>query len=134
MSCLFCRIVAGEIPAKRVYEDENDFTEIEAWARVTSNAGGDSYPDVWIDRERSIHPQLASGRVGPAGTADAKPVARLVAEARLVTAGLVPAPESIAPYRHALVVSTYEIVTVLEGDQPAVRSTWRSGLSGTRAS
>jgi histidine triad (HIT) family protein len=22
MSCLFCRIVAGEIPAKRVYEDE----------------------------------------------------------------------------------------------------------------
>jgi len=23
MSCLFCRIVAGEIPAKRVYEDEH---------------------------------------------------------------------------------------------------------------
>jgi histidine triad (HIT) family protein len=23
MSCLFCRIVAGEIPAKRVYEDDN---------------------------------------------------------------------------------------------------------------
>ena len=22
MSCLFCKIVAGEIPAKRVYEDE----------------------------------------------------------------------------------------------------------------
>jgi hypothetical protein len=96
----------------------DDFTDIEAWARVTNNAGGDSYPDVWIDRERSTHPQRASGRVGPSGTAESKPLARMVVEARLVSAGLVPPPGSIAPYRHALVVSTYEIVNLIEGNQP----------------
>ena len=97
----------------------DDFTEIEAWARVTSNAGGDAYPDVWIDREQSTHPQHASGRVGPAATGDTKSLARLVVDARLVTAGQVPTPESIAPYRHALVVSTYEVVSVVEGDGPS---------------
>ncbi len=96
----------------------DDFTEIEAWARVTSNAGGDAYPDVWIDREQSTHPQHASGRVGPAATGDSKSMARMVVDARLVSAGQVPTPESIAPYRHALVVSTYEIVNVVEGNQP----------------
>ena len=100
----------------------DDFTEIETWARVTNNAGGDSYPDVWIDRENSAHSQRASGRVGPAaGAGESKPLDRLVIDARLVTAGLVPTPESIAPYRHALVVSTYEIVTVIAGDQSGSR-------------
>jgi len=96
-----------------------DFTSIEAWARVTTNAGGDSYPDIWIDRDRSPHPQLASGRIGPLA-ADAPPVAagRVVVEGRLVGVSVVPTPESIAPYRHALVVNRYEIVKVIEG-QPA---------------
>ncbi len=93
----------------------DDFTGIEAWARVTHNARGDSYPDVWIDRERSPHPQRASGRVGPAGTPQQARADRLVVEARLVTAGQVPTPESIAPYRSALVVNTYEIVHLVEG-------------------
>ena len=95
-----------------------DFTAIDGWARVTSNAGGDSYPDVWIDRAQSPHPMLASGRVGPAGASTSRAEAlpeRVVVEARVVSAGAVPAPESIAPYRHALVVSRYEIVKVVEG-------------------
>lgn len=94
----------------------DDFTNIEAWARITRNAGGDAYPDVWIDPVNSTHPQRASGRVGPPGTVADKPPDRLVVEARLLTAGLVPTPESIVPYRHALVVSTYEIVNVIQGD------------------
>jgi hypothetical protein len=99
-----------------------DFGAIEAWARVTSNTGGDSYPDVWIDRDRSPHPQLASGRIGPAATASntAAPD-RLVVDARVVGVSVVPTPESIAPYRNALVVNRYEIVNVLEG-QPADRA------------
>ena len=92
-----------------------DFTAIEAWARVTANAGGDSYPDVWIDRSASPHLQRASGRVGPAASAAAVDADRLVVEARLVTAGEVPTPESIAPYRNALVVHVYEIVSLVEG-------------------
>ena len=96
----------------------DDFTAIEAWTRVTSNAGGDSYPDVWIDRDQSPHPMLASGRVGPAAASTSRaeaPPDRVVVEARVVSAGAVPTPESIAPYRHALVVSRYEIVNIVEG-------------------
>jgi hypothetical protein len=93
-----------------------DFTAIEAWARVTSNTGGDSYPDVWIDRARSPHPQLASGRIGPAGPPrPAVAPDRIVVDARVAGVGEVPTPESIVPYRHALVVNRYEIVKVLEG-------------------
>jgi hypothetical protein len=32
-----------------------DFTHVESWARVTNNARGDLYADVWIDRESSQH-------------------------------------------------------------------------------
>ncbi len=92
-----------------------DFTAIEQWARVTGNGAGDSYPDVWMDRAASPHLQRASGRVGPAAAASVAP-GRLVVDARLVTAGVVPTPESIAPYRHALVVNVYEIVRVVEGN------------------
>jgi hypothetical protein len=96
-----------------------DFTTIEAWARVTDNGAGDSYPDVWIDRAASPHLQRASGRVGPAVAASRVAPDRLVVDARLVTAGDVPSPESIAPYRNALVVNVYEILDVVEGAPPA---------------
>jgi hypothetical protein len=95
-----------------------DYTSIEAWARVTSNTGGDSYPDVWIDRDKSPHPQLASGRIGPLASAAPVEAGRVVVEGRLVGTSVVPTPESIAPYRNALVVNRYEILEVIEG-QPA---------------
>ena len=96
-----------------------DFTAIEAWARVTNNAGGDSYPDVWIDRDKSPHPQLASGRIGPATAQASAPAPdRIVVEGRIVGVSEVPTPESIAPYRNALVVNRYEIVNVVEGTPP----------------
>jgi hypothetical protein len=103
-----------------------DFTQIEAWARVTHNSGGDSYPDVWIDRDRSPHPIRASGPIGPgssgrqttpsgAGAAAATDPGRVVLEARLARPGSIPSPRAIAPYRHALVASVYEVVKVVEG-------------------
>lgn len=101
-----------------------DFSRVEAWARVTHNGGGDSYPDVWIDRDRSPHPLRPSGPPGPAATARAKSgpqtapnpeTGRVVVEARLVGPGPIPTPQAIAPYRHALVVNDYEIVKVVEG-------------------
>jgi hypothetical protein len=49
-----------------------DFSKVEAWARVTTNAGGDSYPDVWIDVGRSPYPRRPSGRIGPANLAAAR--------------------------------------------------------------
>ena len=59
-----------------------DFTQIEEWARVTSNGGGDSYPDVWIDLEASPHPRLASGRLAPANAEATATPDRIVVEAR----------------------------------------------------
>ena len=43
-----------------------DYSNVEAWARVTNNSGGDSYPDVWIDVARSPHARRPSGPIGPA--------------------------------------------------------------------
>ncbi len=104
-----------------------DFTSVEAWARVTQNAGGDSYPDVWIDRARSPHQVRAGGPVGPDASADrargvsgrgtpgSAAAGRIVVDARLVSPGTIPAPRAILPYRHALVANVYQIDRVVEG-------------------
>jgi hypothetical protein len=94
-----------------------DYSRIEAWARVTENGGGDSYPDVWIDRAASPHAadiaRSAAAEKKPAGAPSKAPV---VVEARLAATSAIPTPRSIAPYRHALVVNTYDVVKVVEGD------------------
>jgi hypothetical protein len=97
-----------------------DFSKVEAWARVTTNGGGDSYPDIWIDVGRSPHPRL-SGPIGPVSAITSKrsgtPAAagRLVISVRLTRPGPIPSPESILPYRAALVVNEYEVVQVIDG-------------------
>lgn len=107
-----------------------DYTAVEAWLQVTKNDGGDSYPDVWIDRARSEVAAGTRGRIGPAAPEPARPAdpstgsgpapradapRRVVLEARLTHAGPIPTPQSILPYRHALVVSEYDVVKVTEG-------------------
>jgi hypothetical protein len=52
--------------------------------------------------------------------ASRKPVARLVVQARLVRVAPVPTPQSIAPYRRALVINEYSLEKVVRGtDAPA---------------
>lgn len=92
-----------------------DYTAVEAWARVTHNGAGDSYPDVWIDHARSPYLRRASGRVGPAAAVAAVDPGRIEVHATLVAPGPIPAPEAIAPYRRALVVNVYEVVDGAEG-------------------
>jgi len=106
-----------------------DFLNVEAWARVTNNDGGDSHPDVWIDPARSPFPNRPSGPIGPATVAaktTGKPAgqagaARLVVNVRLTRPGPIPTPQAILPYRHALVVNEYEILDIVAG-QYAERS------------
>jgi len=100
-----------------------DYSRIEAWARVTENAAGDSYPDVWIDRAASPHSaDLVRSSASAAKAPDRAPQkAPVVVEARLAAASTIPAPRSIAPYRHALVVNTYEVVKVVEGEYKTPR-------------
>jgi hypothetical protein len=102
----------------------DDYTRIEAWTRATNNGGGDSYPDVWIDRAKSAYSTRPSGTVGPADAASTAPAAassakpsatRIVVSARLAHAGPIPTPQSILPYRHALVVNEYDVVSVSSG-------------------
>jgi hypothetical protein len=110
-----------------------DFTRVEAWARVTDNSGGDSMPDVWIDLADSPYPRRPSGPIGPphaktaaggttGGPAGAGDGGRVVLSARLADPGPVPTPEAILPYRHALVVNEYDVVEVLQGTytQPSI--------------
>lgn len=105
-----------------------DYARVEAWARVSTNDGGDSYPDVWIDAG-SPFPRRPAGRIGPAhaaapaaaGSAFPADVGRLTLNVRLTRPGPVPDPESILPYRHALVVSEYEILDVIHGSTSARR-------------
>lgn len=101
-----------------------DFSRVEGWFRATRNEGGDSYPDVWIDRSGNPHAPRPSGAVGPPAGAQAsgerppdssRDAGRIVVQARLVHAGPIPTPQSILPYRHALVVNEYEILSVVEG-------------------
>jgi hypothetical protein len=103
----------------------DDFARVEAWVRVTSNGGGDSLPDAWIDVAASSHPTQPRGAIGPAHvrTAGNRPAIagadRLVVNARLLRGAVVPDPASILPYRNALIVNEYEIMDVVEGSYPA---------------
>lgn len=101
-----------------------DYARVEAWARVTNDDRGDTYPDAWVDAGRSPHARRPAGPVGPAsarttrtaaGTPGQADAGRLVLNVRLTRPGPIPTPESILPYRHALVVNEYEVVDVLEG-------------------
>ena len=97
-----------------------DFTAVENWVRVTRNGLADFYPDAWIDpsdRPRAV----VTGKVGPdtsrpqPGQPNRERAERLVVEARVVEDTPIPTPKSIAPYREALLVNEYEVVSVLEG-------------------
>ncbi len=95
-----------------------DFTSVESWVQVTANQHADFYPDAWIDpSERpatfvtgniALGPGIASPVPAPGGS-------RLVVEARVLEAAPIPTPESILPYRRAMLVNEYEVVQVLEG-------------------
>ncbi len=93
-----------------------DFTTVEAWVKVSDNRRADFYPDAWIDPS-----ERPAGRVGrdpqrgPSHVPDKNSRERLVVEARVLQAFPIPTPDSISPYRSALLVNEYEIVAVIEG-------------------
>ncbi len=93
-----------------------DFTTVEAWAQVSDNRHADFYPDAWIDpSERPADRVGRNPKRGPSPVADEGTSERLVVEARVLQSFPIPTPESILPYRRALLVNEYEVVKVLEG-------------------
>lgn len=113
-----------------------DYSRVEEWLRVTQNNSAESYPDVWIERGKSPHPASAGSlgpsgsegvRQGPSGSGVRQGPARVVVEARLLKAPAIPTPQSIQPYRNALVVHQYEVVKVVEGtytEKPLIVAHW----------
>ena len=96
----------------------DDFTTVEAWAKVSDNRRADFYPDAWIDpSERPADRVTRDVKRSPkaASTSADRKAERLVVEARVLQSYLIPTPESILPYRQALLVNEYEVVRVLEG-------------------
>jgi hypothetical protein len=79
-----------------------------------------------MDRASSPYPLRSGGAVGPAASAAASQKAamakaaavRVSVEARLAHAGPIPTPQSILPYRHALVLNEYDVIKVVEGQYP----------------
>ncbi len=93
-----------------------DYSRIEAWTRATSN-GGRRFLSGRLDRSRQSRRTRRgrAGRIGPAWRAGTpghrrrRPARRASSSTRrLAHAGPIPTPESILPYRHALVVNEYE--------------------------
>jgi len=96
----------------------DDFTTVEAWAKVSDNRRADFYPDAWIDPSaRPVDPVTGHVKRGPkaASTSPDRKAERLVVEARVLQSYAIPTPESILPYRRALLVNEYEVIKVLEG-------------------
>lgn len=75
----------------------------------------------WIDAVAVYDRALAETEAKANAAAFAKIIAarnmpeRIVAEVNLVATSKTPTPEQIAPYRNALVINEYEVVSVLEG-------------------
>lgn len=81
----------------------------------------------WIDAAAVYDRPMAEAEVKTNAAAFAKIIAarkmpeRIVAEVNLLATSKTPTPEQIAPYRNALVINEYEVVSVLEGKLDAKR-------------
>lgn len=117
-----------------------DLTKIESWWQVTKNDRADFFPDVWVVPEEggkrdqvkvlsvkkpnrkkpgdgSVSRKAKTGTVSvdPRKPILRKTKSRVVVEARLTDPSGIPTPQDIAPYRRALLVNGYEVVSVISG-------------------
>ena len=96
-----------------------DFSAVEAWLQLTANDRADFFPDAWIEGGEAAAAALPAGTgaaAAPTVAAAAVPAAQVRLVGRLAAITPTPPVASIAPYSRALVVYTYEVVRVLEGD------------------
>ncbi|MDA0576891.1 MAG: hypothetical protein O3B24_02200 [Verrucomicrobia bacterium] len=91
-----------------------DMGGIERWVKITSNGKADFYPDAWVEGgEKAALERPAAGQEDRAQNAKQQ-VMRFDALGRLTAKTETPDPESIAPYKRALGVYTYEVVEPLD--------------------
>lgn len=95
-----------------------DLRSVEVWLRVTDNQSPDFFPDLWLDPAGGVAGARLFSDAGPPGASSRD---QIVARARLLEATAIPAPASIAPYRHALVVYVYSVEKIVAGVYPHKR-------------
>jgi hypothetical protein len=90
-----------------------DFSKVDAWVKLTDNAANDYMADAWVEDVG----QFKDEPVTTTGTplTPRAPAEKISLTGKLVETTPVPTPESIAPYKKALVVSTYEVEQVTHG-------------------
>ena len=95
----------------------SNLASVEKWVQVTFNQHADFYPDAWIDPSKKIQEGVVVGIKRDSGSlaTEVMPRHRLVVEARVLVSAPIPTPESILPYRQALLVNEYEVLQVLSG-------------------
>ncbi len=94
-----------------------DLQSVEEWLQVTHNKAPDFFPDLWVEggAVRSIDPALLQHQEQMAA---ANPPQRLQVEVRCLETIRIPSPQSILPYRRALVVARYAVSEVISGELP----------------
>jgi len=96
-----------------------DLRRVERWAKVTSDAYPDFFPDLWIDPAHP--PEFDPKDVESPSPAVAVAAGPIVVDARLTMVTRTPTLQSIAPYRQALVLYAYEVVKLHKGIDPGPR-------------
>ena len=105
------------------------YRTVEEWIRVTHNNHADFMPDVWVapdwtppapDRAEIYDASARLEKSSGQGSST------IVLTARAVRSAVVPAPQDILPYRHALVAMTFEVLEVVQGTYalPTVLVAW----------
>ena len=93
-----------------------DFQRVERWVKVTLDEQPDFFPDLWIDPSRPVAFDPAD--IEAASAVAVVAAGPIVVDARLTALTPTPTLRSIAPYRQALVVFSYEIVKLHQGTDP----------------
>lgn len=119
------RIGAGG-PMVEIYVGRfaDDFRSVAQWLKLTHNERPDFFPDVWIDPANAAAAPgagAAAATNAAGGTTAQAPAARLVVQGRLAELSATPSPQSIKPYKQALVVYAYDVTKVESGAAPGPR-------------
>ncbi len=118
------RIGAGG-PGVEIYAGRfnADYTAVEAWFQVSRNSQPDFFPDLWVAGDAGLAIPSAEPQAVEVPRNPPAPLATPAADGPgLVVRGVVtaksetPSPASIAPYRAALIVDTYAVREVVQGN------------------
>lgn len=93
----------------------DDLQGVQEWLQVTHNKAPDFFPDLWVEggAARTIDPAVLQQKEQMVA---ATPLQRVEVAVRCLETIQIPSPQSILPYRRALVVNRYSVSEVISGE------------------